>query len=57
MMLKQLIGAEGQSSVCPAIVIAELDFVLVGGKSFDNRTDLAAQQAMVSNVFEQRNHR
>ena len=57
MKLKQLIGAQGQSSVCPTVVIAEFDFVDTGGESFDYRADLAAQKVMVSDVFEQCNHR
>ena len=55
--LKQLIGAEGESGVRPAVVIAEFDLVHTGCEPFDHRADLAAQKAMVSNVFEQRNHR
>jgi hypothetical protein len=57
MKLKQLIGAQGQWRVSPALVIAEFDFVYSGVESFDNRTNLAAQQVMLSDVFEQRNHR
>ena len=57
MKLKQLVAAQGQSSVCPAVVIAEFDFVDTGGESFDHRADLAAQKVMVGDVFEQSNHR
>jgi hypothetical protein len=57
MKLQQLIAAQGHSSVRPAFVIAEFDFVHAGSEPFDNRADLAAQQTVVSNVFEQRNHR
>jgi hypothetical protein len=57
MKLKQLIGANRQSSVRPAVVIAEFDLVHTGGKSFDHRADLATQKVMVSDVFEQCNHR
>jgi hypothetical protein len=56
MKLKQLIGAQGQSSVCPAVVIAEFDLVHTWGESFDHRADLAAQKVMVRDVFEQCNH-
>ena len=41
MKLQQLIGAEGQSSVCPAVVVAEFDFVDTGGESFNHRAGLA----------------
>ena len=57
MKLKQLIGAKGKSSVRPAVVIAEFDLVHTGSESFDHRADLAAQKVMVSDVFEQCNHR
>jgi hypothetical protein len=43
MKLKQLIGAQGKSSVRPAVVIAEFDFVHAGSESVDHRADLAAQ--------------
>jgi hypothetical protein len=57
MKLKQPIGRQRESSVGSAVVIAEFDFVYTGGESFDNRADLTAQKAMVSDVCEQRNHR
>lgn len=43
MKLKQLSGAQGQSSVGPVVVIAEFDFVHSGCESFDYRADLAAR--------------
>jgi hypothetical protein len=52
MKLKQLTCVEGQRCVRPASVIAEFDLVNTRGESFDNRADLAAQQAVVSYVFE-----
>lgn len=57
MKLKQLVGAEGKSSVRSAIVIAEFDLVHTGSESLDHCADLAAQKVMVSDVFEQCNHR
>ncbi len=55
--LQQLIGAQGESSVSPALVVAEFDFVYTCGEPLDDRADLAAQQVMVSEVFEQCNYR
>jgi hypothetical protein len=57
MKLQQLIGAQREGSVCPALVIAEFDFENTGSEPFDDRADLAAQKVMASDVFEQRNHR
>lgn len=50
MKLQQLIGAQRQGRVGPALVVAELHFVDTGGESFDNRADLAAQQVVVSDI-------
>ena len=57
MKLKQLVSTQRQGGVSPALVIAELDFVHTGGKSFDNRTDLATEKLMVLAVFQQSHHR
>jgi hypothetical protein len=57
MQRKQLIGAEGQNSGGPAVIIAEFHLVNTLGESFDDRAHLATQKAMVSDVFQQCNHR
>jgi len=46
MKLKQMVGAEGKSSVRPTIVIAEFDIVHTGGESLEHRADLAAQRGV-----------
>jgi hypothetical protein len=56
MKLKQLVGAQGQSGISPTLVIAELDFINTGRKSFDNRANLATPKIMALYVFQQRDH-
>jgi hypothetical protein len=50
--LKQLIGTQGQRSVSPTLVVAELNFVHTGGESLDNRANLAPPKVPAGNIFE-----
>jgi hypothetical protein len=53
--LKQLIGPQRHRSVCPALVVAELDLVHTWGEPLDDRADLASTKVLASHIFEQRN--
>jgi hypothetical protein len=55
--LKQLIGAQGQRSVSPTLIVAELNLVHTGGEPLDDRANLAPPKALADDIFEQRNHR
>ena len=52
MKLKQLIRPQRQRRVRSAFVITEFDFVYSRGESLNDSANLAAQKAMVSDVFE-----
>jgi hypothetical protein len=53
---EQLVSVEGEASVSPALVVAELDLIDAGGQPLDYGADLAAPQTMESHVFQQSNH-
>ena len=52
----QLPGLERDHGVGSAVVIAELDFVDPRRPALDNGADLAADQSLLGQVLEQRNH-
>jgi len=55
--LKQLVGTQGQRSVGPALIVAELNFVHTRGETLHDRADLAPPKVLAGNILEQRNHR
>jgi hypothetical protein len=50
--LKQLIGAQGQRSVSPTLIVAELNLVHTGGEPLDDRANLAPPKVPAGNIFE-----
>lgn len=52
-----MIGSEGQGSVSSSVVVAELDFVHLRGKVFDDGTHLTPAKMLAGDIFQQSDYR
>lgn len=56
-ILGSVVADQGQESVSSSVVVAELDFLHLRGKVFDDGTHLTPAKMLTGNIFQQSDHR